>query len=129
VKAGREFLDRWTSVLNQKLQRVQRSDQFLSAQRKMLDALLSSRAREREVIEAIANAFDLPTRTELDDAHGTLHNLKREVRALRRELEAVKANAAGASTPAEPVRQPRAPARRLAVTRAKGGGNGDPRPA
>jgi polyhydroxyalkanoate synthase subunit PhaE len=129
VKAGRELLDRWRSVLNRKLQRVQRSDKFLSAQRKMLDALLSSRAREREVIEAIANAFDLPTRTELDDAHGTLHNLKREVRALRRELESVKANAAGASPPAKPAPQPRAPGRRLAGARAKGGGNGAPRPA
>jgi polyhydroxyalkanoate synthase subunit PhaE len=129
AKAGRELLDRWTSILNQKLQTVQRSEQFLSAQRKMLDALLSSRAREREVIEAITNAFDLPTRTELDDAHGTLHNLKREVRALRRELESMKANAPGASPPGEQARQPRAPGQRLAGARAKGGGDGAPRPA
>jgi hypothetical protein len=81
VHAGRELLDRWIAVLNRKLQGVQRSADFLASQRALLEALLSSRSREREFIELVATAFDLPTRTEMDDAHRSVRDLKREVRA------------------------------------------------
>jgi hypothetical protein len=87
VHAGRELLDRFIAVVNRKMQNVQRSEEFLASQRRLLEAFLSSRTRERELIELLANAFDLPTRTEIDDAHRSVHDLKREVRALRREIE------------------------------------------
>ena len=64
-----------------------RQDIVCASQRRLLEAFLSSRTRERELVELLANAFDLPTRTEIDDAHRSVHDLKREVRALRRELE------------------------------------------
>jgi hypothetical protein len=106
VHAGRELLDRFITVLNRKMQAVQRSEDFLASQRKLLEAFLSSRTRERELIELLANAFDLPTRTEIDDAHRSVHDLKREVRALRRELDRLqRETAAGSSTrtPAPPA--------------------------
>ena len=87
VHAGRELFDRFIAVVNRKMQHVQRSEEFLASQRRLLEAFLSSRTRERELVELLANAFDLPTRTEIDDAHRSVHDLKREVRALRRELE------------------------------------------
>jgi hypothetical protein len=127
VHAGRELLDRWVAVLNRKLQTVQRADDFLASQRALLDALLSSRSRERELIELMAAAFDLPTRTEMDDAHRSVRDLKREVRALRRELEEHRANATDAP------RTRRAAGRRAAAPpgtgrRAAEGGNGSSRP-
>jgi hypothetical protein len=92
VHAGRELLDRMVTMTNRKMQEVQRSEDFLASQRKLLQAFLLSRSREREVIEMVANAFDLPTRTEVDDTHRSVHDLKREVRALRRELDRLKPN-------------------------------------
>jgi polyhydroxyalkanoate synthase subunit PhaE len=87
VHAGRELLERMLAVFNRKMQEAQRSDDFLASQRKLLEAFLLSRVREREVIEIVASAFDLPTRSEMDDSHRSMHDLKREVRALRRELD------------------------------------------
>ena len=59
---------------------------FLEAQRRLLDAMLASRAAERELVEIGAKAADMPTRAELDDVHKTLHAVKRELRALQRQL-------------------------------------------
>jgi class III poly(R)-hydroxyalkanoic acid synthase PhaE subunit len=88
ARSGRELLDRWTATVNERLLRAQRSEQFLEAQRRLLDAMLTSRAAERELVEIGAKAADLPTRAEIDDVHKTLHAVKRELRALRRELAA-----------------------------------------
>jgi class III poly(R)-hydroxyalkanoic acid synthase PhaE subunit len=88
ARSGRELLDRWTATVNERLLKAQRSERFLEAQRRLLDAMLTSRAAERELVEIGAKAADLPTRAELDDVHKTLHAVKRELRALRRELAA-----------------------------------------
>jgi hypothetical protein len=48
--------------------------------------VLASRAAERELVEIGAKAADMPTRAELDDVHKTLHAVKRELRALQRQL-------------------------------------------
>jgi hypothetical protein len=86
ARSGRELLDRWTATVNERMLKVQRSDPFLEAQRRLLDAMLTSRAAERELVEIGANAVDLPTRTEIDEVHKSLHAVKRELRALKREL-------------------------------------------
>ena len=127
VHAGRELLDRFVTVLNHKMQVIQRSEDFLASQRKLLEALLSSRTRERELIELVANAFDLPTRTEMDDAHRSVHDLKREMRALRRQLEDLKGPAAGAARTV--ASGPRAADRQRGASRTKGDENGSAHPA
>ena len=86
ARSGRELLDRWTATVNERLLKAQRSDAFLEAQRRLLDAMLASRAAERELVEIGAKAADMPTRAELDDVHKTLHAVKRELRALQRQL-------------------------------------------
>ena len=103
VHSGRELIDRFITVLNRKMQNVQRSEEFLASQRKLLEAFLSSRTHERELIELLANAFDLPTRTEIDDAHRSVHDLKREVRGLRRELDRLRGESAAGHSAGAPA--------------------------
>jgi polyhydroxyalkanoate synthase subunit PhaE len=119
VHAGRELLERMITVVNHTMQEVQRSDEFLASQSKLLEAFLLSRTREREVVEIVAKAFDLPTRTEMDDAHRSVHDLKREVRALRRELDrlAPKARSTSGQGPARLVAE-----RSESGRRSQGGG-------
>jgi polyhydroxyalkanoate synthase subunit PhaE len=109
VGVGRELLDRWTAAINEKLLTAQRGDGFLGAQRQMLDALLTSRTRERELVEMVAQIFDLPTRSEVDDVHRSLHEAKREIRRLRRRLDAVEgvSTKSKAARPAEAARSAR----------------------
>jgi class III poly(R)-hydroxyalkanoic acid synthase PhaE subunit len=86
--SGRDLLDRWTATVNERMLKAQRSAEFLEVQRRLLDALLKSRAAEHELLEIGAKAADLPTRAEMDDVHKTLHVVKRELRALQRRLAA-----------------------------------------
>jgi poly[(R)-3-hydroxyalkanoate] polymerase subunit PhaE len=95
ARSGRELLDRWTATVNERLLTAQRSDRLLEAQRRLLDAMLTSRAAERELVEIGAKAADLPTRAELDDVHKTLHAVKRELRALQRKLASSEPEAGG----------------------------------
>ncbi|HET6522300.1 MAG TPA: poly(R)-hydroxyalkanoic acid synthase subunit PhaE [Geminicoccaceae bacterium] len=108
VGSGRELLERWTATANATLLKAQRDDDFLAAQRRLLEAVLASRTREREIVEAQAEALGLPTRTEMDDVHRTLQEVKRELRALKRQL------AAEAAAKEDAPRRQAAPARAAA---------------
>jgi len=128
VRLGREVLDRWVAVLGRKMQGVQKSQEFLECQSRLMEAVLTSRSREREIIELIAGVFDLPTRSELNDAHRSIHDLKREVRALRRELDAaIHTDEAKSAAPAK-TRRSTPDGRSRGATRVKGEGNGTSHP-
>jgi hypothetical protein len=53
----------------------------------LLQAALQYRSRQNDVADAISALFDLPTRRDLDEVTRQLTELRREVRALKRERE------------------------------------------
>jgi class III poly(R)-hydroxyalkanoic acid synthase PhaE subunit len=64
------------------------SEEYLEIQKKMAGAGMTNKMRQQEVFEVMLGMFDLPTRSELDDAYRALNDLRREVRSLKRELKA-----------------------------------------
>ncbi|OSP55368.1 poly(R)-hydroxyalkanoic acid synthase subunit PhaE [Pseudoruegeria sp. SK021] len=82
----RALSDRWLAIANDELIATQRSEPFLDAQRMLLRAGVAYRQRERDVIESWCEAHAIPTRSEIDDMHLTLHVLRRQVRELRKQL-------------------------------------------
>ena len=78
---------RWQAAADAELAAAQRSEDFLAAQRDLIRARLDCSALLRRRIERIAEMLALPTRTELDDLHRSMHGLKRELRALRERLD------------------------------------------
>lgn len=85
ARSGRELAERWTAAVNARLQVAQRSGDLLAAQGRLMDAMLSQREREREIVEALARVLGQPTRAEMDDVHRSLRAVRRELRALQRE--------------------------------------------
>lgn len=83
--AGRA-MDVWNNVLDRTLMEFNRSVDFATLQRRFLQAAMRQRREVRNMVEQVAESFDLPTRTEMDDAYRRIHDLTREVDALRREL-------------------------------------------
>jgi len=77
----------WQKAAGAELAAAQRAEDFLAAQRDLIRARLDCSALLRGRIERIAEMLGLPTRTELDDLHQTVHGLKRELRALRERLD------------------------------------------
>lgn len=95
--ALKEALDLWVETANQALLETQHSDRFLQTQAELLKASTDLRFAQRELTEYYSHIFGFPTRTELDDVHRTVTELKRELRATRRR-QALPATSSDLST-------------------------------
>ncbi len=97
----RAVLDRWLKAANEELIRTQRTDAFLKAQRNLLTAGVDYRLKSRALIEAWCETHSIPTRSEFDDVHRTLHDMRAQIRDLKSRL---------ATAEARPAVAPRKPA-------------------
>jgi hypothetical protein len=61
--------------------------EFLDIQDKLTAALMKHKTAQREALELLYNSLEIPTRTEIDEAYRDIHELKKEVRALRKALK------------------------------------------
>jgi polyhydroxyalkanoate synthase len=86
-RTWRALTDQWLATANDTLIEVQRSDDFLQAQRRMLRAASDRRLQERRVAEAWCEATHVPTRTEVDELQRQVVELRRELRLLKRALQ------------------------------------------
>ena len=86
VESPREILTLWVETANEIMLETQRSEPFLNTQRELLKASTDLRLAQQEIAAIYSEMFGYPTRAELDDVHRTVTELRREVRALKREL-------------------------------------------
>ena len=110
----------WTETANRTLLETQRSEPFLKTQAEMIRATTTLRMAQQDLVEHFGKQYGFPTRMELDDVHHTVTELRRELRAMRREQRVPPETATPAPVPvsAEPLRTPRPP--RRPATRNKG---------
>ena len=47
---------------------------------------MTYRIQQREIAEASLSLYDLPTRSEVDEAHRNIYELRKEVKALKKAL-------------------------------------------
>lgn len=93
----------WTETANRKLLETQRSEPFLRTQTAMIRASTDLRMAQQELVEHVGRQYGFPTRTELDDVHRSVTELKRELRAMKRaQRRAEPAPAPEAAPPAAP---------------------------
>lgn len=85
VDSWRKGLDLWFATANQCLLEAQRSDEFLQAQKRLLRTAMDYRLRLRELAEEFCEIHQIPGRDEVDDLAQTVHELRRELRELKRQ--------------------------------------------
>ncbi len=78
-----------------------RSEDYIKAQGKLLNATMAYRMHERELTEMFLEAQGLPTRTEIDETHKTIYELRKELRTLRREIKTLHEDESGGPKPAK----------------------------
>jgi polyhydroxyalkanoate synthase subunit PhaE len=88
LESSRELLTLWVEVANTVLLETQRSDAYLESQSKLLRASTDLRLAQQDVAEFYSEMFAVPTRTEIDDVHKSVTELRRELRALKRSGKA-----------------------------------------
>jgi poly[(R)-3-hydroxyalkanoate] polymerase subunit PhaE len=88
ITSVRELMKLWFSSADGTLMHVFNSPEFLAIQDEMTTANNEYRIRQREVLEDVYQKLDIPTRSEIDDAYKIIHDLKREVRDLKKAVNA-----------------------------------------
>jgi polyhydroxyalkanoate synthase subunit PhaE len=88
IESPRKLLTLWVETANDVMLETQRSEPFLNTQREILTASTELRLAQQEVAAFYSEMFGYPTRTELDDVHKTVTELRRELRALKRQMRA-----------------------------------------
>ena len=87
----KQALALWTQIANRVLIEAQRSEPYLMSQRAVIRASTALRLAQNELSEHIGKQYGLPTRTEVDDLHRSMTEMRRELRRTRRELDALQA--------------------------------------
>lgn len=88
----RELILLWTRGAEQVFTDTFRSEDYVLAQGKMLNATMEYRIHEREIIEEFLKYYDLPTRTELDEAHRRIYELRKEIKSLKKSVAELSAD-------------------------------------
>src|SRR3954452_15220469 len=90
LESWRAVLALWVETANEVLLATQRSETFLKTQRDLIKASSDLRLAQQELAEFYSEMFGYPTRTELDDVHKTVTELRRELRAFKRQARAAR---------------------------------------
>jgi polyhydroxyalkanoate synthase subunit PhaE len=86
LESWRDVLAIWVESANTVLLETQRGDAYLESQRQIVAASSELRLAQKEVAEFYSEMFAIPTRTELDDVHKGVTELRRQIRTLRRAV-------------------------------------------
>jgi len=91
IESIRDLVLLWTRGAEDIFTEYFRKEEYVLAQGKMLNAAMVYRKRERSIIETFFNLYDLPTRSELDEAHRRIYELKKELKVLQKTLAEIQA--------------------------------------
>lgn len=80
----RDFLNKWSGLADDIFKETFASDDYVAAQSKMVNAMMTYRTRQRAVSEVVLQTLDLPTRSEVDEAHRRIYELRKELKLLKK---------------------------------------------
>lgn len=84
----RDLIRLWTDTADTSLEKIFRSEEYVKVQGQLMDTAMTYRIREQEVVELTMKSGYVPTRSEVDEAHRNIYELRKEVRALKKALKA-----------------------------------------
>lgn len=105
----RHLLRIWVEVADEVFIELFHSEAYAAAQSTYVNSNMTLRRQQRALLEVWLRNNDMPTRTDLDEAHHQIYELRKEVRALKKSVAAREAQVApvmptvNTSTPAKPV--------------------------
>lgn len=91
VASLRELLFQWIDVIDQVFAKAFRSDNYIQLQGHLLNTAMTYRLHERGIAETFLKTSHVPYRSEMDEAHRRIYHLRKEVKELKKELRAIKA--------------------------------------
>ncbi len=80
----RQLLQAWSKVFDRVFAQTFRSGEALATQGKFLNAAMTSRLHHQQLVEVLQKINDLPLRSEVDEVHRSIYELRKEVKALKK---------------------------------------------
>lgn len=87
IQNWRQFLQVWSSVFDQVFAETFRSEDAVQIQGKFLNAAMSYRLHQQQLMEVFLNINNLPTRSEADEIHRSIYELRKEIKSLKQSLD------------------------------------------
>jgi polyhydroxyalkanoate synthase subunit PhaE len=87
VSSARDLMRTWYSIADRTMMEKFNTKEFIGVQDKLTDALMKHKITQREAMEIVYASLEIPTRSEIDEAYRDIHEMKRELRALKRALK------------------------------------------
>ena len=84
LESVRDVLTAWIETANTVLLETQRTEPYLESQRELVNASTQLRLAQQDIAQYYSEMFAVPTRTEIDDVHKAITELRREVRLSKR---------------------------------------------
>ncbi|MBW4605738.1 MAG: hypothetical protein KME22_00580 [Hassallia sp. WJT32-NPBG1] len=86
VENWQQFLQVWSRIFDRIFAETFRSEHVLQIQGKLLNASMKLSLDQQQLIEMFLKMNNLPTRTEVDEIHRSIYELKKEVKSLKKAL-------------------------------------------
>jgi class III poly(R)-hydroxyalkanoic acid synthase PhaE subunit len=81
-----QFLQVWSSVFDRVFAQTFRSADALEIQGKFLNSAMTSRLYQQQLMEVFLKMYDLPTRSEVDEIHRSIYEMRKEIKSLKKAL-------------------------------------------
>ena len=107
IESQTKLLELWVEVADEQYLEVFHSERYAKTQSNYVNSSMALKRHQRELIEVLLRMNDLPTRTDLDEAHHNIFLLRKEVKALKKSVHDL-AESAAATEPAETAAETKA---------------------
>lgn len=87
VESLRDLTRLWLTAADSSFGKLFLTENYGEVQGAFVTALMEYRVKERVVVEELMKTGYVPTRTEVDEAHRSVYELRRQVRALQKEVK------------------------------------------
>jgi class III poly(R)-hydroxyalkanoic acid synthase PhaE subunit len=81
-----QFLQVWSSVFDRVFAQTFRSEDALEVQGNFLNSAMTYRLYQKQIMEVFLKMYDLPTRSEVDEIHRSIYELRKEIKSLKKGL-------------------------------------------
>jgi class III poly(R)-hydroxyalkanoic acid synthase PhaE subunit len=82
----RQFLQVWSRVVDRVFAETFRSSDALEIRGKFLNAAMTYRLQQQQLMEVFLKMNDLPIRSEVDEIHRSIYELRKEIKSLKKSL-------------------------------------------
>jgi class III poly(R)-hydroxyalkanoic acid synthase PhaE subunit len=86
IQNWRQLLQVWSSVFERVFAQTFRSEDALQIQGKFLNAAMTYRLHQQQLMEIFLKMNDLPIRSEVDEVHRSIYELRKEIKSLKKSL-------------------------------------------